>query len=321
MKWTNLSIVFSIFLLLIIVVQDTRVNALTAVNSKQRMYTNYLENAVDDGTLNLVELDSTRKNLILKKENAVNQFFMSLYANFGVLGDSRAEENLSGYVPIILICDEDGFYIYYTDIYQNSDEKIYVKRWSEKYPYVYKMDNLVYHFTLGSDGDLKVYDMATGETKEGSTEELKLIYSDSILKDHDTFNEYRRNAIITAIQDKMNYYINQYNNIAYQKGITYNFWLPQIDKADWYRTIDDISMLVIFQGYPYKAGGTDTYNRYAFGGTRIRKTRTYYITEENGMKYYHKEGCSHVLGSTGVTYYTKEDCANEGAFPDPDCSP
>ena len=118
----------------------------------------------------------------------------------------------------------------------------------------------------------------------------------------------------------MNYYINLHNNIAGQYGITYQFWLPRIAKTYWYQTIDDISMLVIFQGYPYNAAGLDTYNRYALSGARIKKSNAYYITEKNGLKLYHKANCKQI-GSFGVPYYTKEECAMEGAFPCPDCNP
>ncbi len=120
----------------------------------------------------------------------------------------------------------------------------------------------------------------------------------------------------------MNYYISKYNNIAYQFGITYQFWLPSIDKADWYRTIDDISIFVIFQNYPYYVGSLDTYNRYSFGGARITKSNLYYIKGVNGIKYYHKADCDYInINEMENTYFTKEECAIEGAFPCPDCNP
>lgn len=322
MRWTNLAIIFSLFLFLTVIAQDIRLNNLSAINNKEREYTIYLDNAVDDGTQNLVELDVNKKNLVLMKEKAVDQFYTSLYANFGILGDKKKEELLSRYIPIILITDEEGFYINYTDIYQKDNESIYVKRWTEKFPYTLEDRNLIYHFSINDKEALTIYDENTQEILKGSRKDLKEIYPESeILTDSEVFDTYRRNTIIKLVEEKMNYYINQYNDIAYQFGITYQFWLPQVDETDWYRTIDNISMFVVFQGYPYQVGSLDTYNRYAFGGARINKSRTYFITEKDGMKYYHKANCSNTGGRTGAVYYTPEDCAKEGAFPDPDCNP
>jgi len=317
MKWTNLAIVFFLLELSLFIILDVRMNNVSAVVNKKIEYSKALDSAVDDGVINLVEVDNKR-NLILKKENAVDQFYQSLYANFGVIGNSAIESKLKGYIPIILVTDTDGFYIYYSDIYEINNEVLVVQRWSEKYPYVYEQDNLIFNFTLGNY--LTVYDKSTNSLYKGEYKDLVEVFPDSILANFDTFDSLRRNTIISRIEESMNYYINNHNLIAKQFGITYNFWLPQIDKTDWYRTIDDISMLVVFQGYPYNVANLDTFNRYTIGGARIRRSNTFYITEENGRKYYHRFSCSHV-NITGQQYYTKEECALEGAYPCIDCKP
>jgi hypothetical protein len=83
-------------------------------------------------------------------------------------------------------------------------------------------------------------------------------------------------------------------------------------------------MFVLFQGYPYNVGNLDTYNRYAFGGARIKKMTQYYITTGgSGLKYYHKSSCEHLINvlDQEVIYFTREECALNGAFPCPDCNP
>ncbi|MGB8455269.1 MAG: hypothetical protein WCD89_23425 [Anaerocolumna sp.] len=319
MKLTNLAIIFFVINILLTTILDVRTNNLTAVTNKKIEYNKALDSAIDDGVIDLVEVDSKR-NLILNKEAAVNQFYGSLYANFGVIGDSRLENSLKGYIPVILITDTDGFYIYYSDIYQSDGEKQIGQKWSEKVPYAYEDGSLIYNLTLGNY--VTIYDKSSNEIYEGDYRDLKMQFPDSIMAAEDTFDIIRRNTIISAIEERMNYYINQHNNIANQFGITYQFWLPQIDKTDWYRTIDDISLLVIFQGYPYNAAGLDTYNHYALGGARIKKSKVYYITENNGIQYYHKADCPHVNEVEGIiAYYSKEECALEGAYPCPDCNP
>lgn len=317
MKLTDLVIIFAILDIALFIILGVRTENLDAVNLQQIQYNKALDNAIDDGTKNLVELGEDKK-LVLNKDRAVEQFYNSLFSNFGVLGDSRVEEQLKEHIPIILVTDEDGFYILYSEQFASADGNVIKQKWSEKIPYAYEDGNLIIHFTLGDY--ITVYDSSNNQTIEGEIDDVKSNYPDSFLSDPEAFDLNRRNAIIGTIEKNMNYYINQYNNIAYQFGITYHFWLPRIDKTDWYRTIDDRGMLVIFQGYPYSVT-TDTYNRYAFGGARIKKSKTYFITVENGIKYYHKSNCSHINKSTGETYYSKEECALEGAFPCPDCNP
>lgn len=319
MKLTNLCLLFVLLELSFIMIIDSRVNHLTAIAGKAREYNKALDSSVDDGARDLVEVDSKR-NVYLNKEKAVEQFFLSLYANFGVTGDGLQQRKLHEHIPIILITDQDGFYLYYKDIYETLEGVVLRERWSEKYTYTYEDNNFIYNFTLGDI--VTLYDKDTNEISTGNYMELGLLYADSAMAEKDAFDAIRRTAIIEQLTKQMNYYISKYNNIAYQFGITYQFWLPSIDKADWYRTIDDISIFVIFQNYPYYAGSLDTYNRYSFGGARITKSNLYYIKGVNGIKYYHKADCDYInINEMENTYFTKEECAIEGAFPCPDCNP
>ena len=118
----------------------------------------------------------------------------------------------------------------------------------------------------------------------------------------------------------MKLYINKHNHIASQYGITYTFALPTISDDDWNRTIDDISMMILFQGYQYGTSRTMVYNRYTISGARLRKSQLFYIQEYNGKKYYHTEDCELLTDKSDV-YKTKEECAKEGAFECPICKP
>lgn len=319
MKLTNLCILFVLLEISLITVTNSRMNNLTAINSKTIEYNKALDSSVDDGTMNLVEVDSNR-NIVLNKDKAVEQFFISLYANFGVIDNSILQRKLHEFVPIILITDEEGFYIYYMDKHVELEEVVLGNKWSEKYPYIYEDELFIYKFTLNDM--ITMYNKDTKELITGNYKELGIIYTDSFLAEEDIFDSVRRTAIINELEKCMNYYINKYNNIASQFGITYQFWLPTIDKADWYRTIDDIGMFVLFQNYPYQAGSLDTYNRYAFGGARITKSGCYYLKEINEIIYYHKEKCSYLnMNGQENAYFTKEECALAGAFPCPYCNP
>lgn len=314
-----MAILFSILAMILFLITDARVNQLTNMVEKKIDYNKRIDSAIDDGIYHLVELDSSR-NIVLNKEVAVEQFLNSLYANFHILGLSALETKLKLYIPIIVITDMDGFYIYYTDSFYDQGVSYVSSKWSEKIPYDYEENNIIYNFTMSDY--LRLYDKNKNCRLEGVYKELSKQYPKTILEDDTVFDLVRRETIIGHIEEYMNYYINHHNKIAEQYGITYRFVLPQIDQADWYQTIDDISMLVIFQGYPYTENGTDTYNRYALGGARISKNKLYYVEKslDSEVYYYHKEECNYLLKKQQV-YMTKEECALQGAFPCPECNP
>lgn len=319
MKLTNLCILFVVLEVSLIIIMDSRTDHLTVIGEKSIMYNQAIDNSVDDGVMDLVEVDSKR-NIVLNKEKAVEQFFVSLYANFGITADEVMQRKLREHIPIILVTDFDGFYIYYMESYKTVDNVILSSRWSEKYPYTYEDYNFVYKFTFGDT--VTLYDRAAEEIIYGNYKELGEKYTESVMAKEDTFDKIRRTAIIQELEKQMNYYINRYNTISYQFGITYQFWLPNIDKADWYRTIDDISIFVIFQNYPYYTGSLDTYNRYSFGGARITKSTKYYILEVEGIRYYHKDNCAYIgRNKPDTAYFTKEESAGKGAFPCTVCKP
>ncbi|BCN30247.1 hypothetical protein [Anaeromicropila herbilytica] len=319
MKLTNLAIVFSVLSIATFVIIDAKVNNLCAQEKMKIEYNRRIDNAIDDGIYELVELDNNRK-ISLNKENAVNMLMNSLYSNFNVLGQKVLEEKLGLYIPIITVIDRDGFYIYHIDVVEKNGERVLERHWTDKIPYSYEKDNLIYRFTL--DQYVYLYDKTTNVRSKGLYTDLKSQYPNSILSEDTTFEHIRRRTIINQIEDYMREYINQHNHIAQNFGITYEFYLPQIEKNDWYRTIDDISMLVLFQGYPYGITGEDFYNRYAFGGARITKSKSYYVekSRSDGRRYYHKDNCSE-LQNKDEMYSTKEECAKEGAFPCSKCKP
>lgn len=320
MKLTNYVIIFCMIAFCLVFVNDTKSRNLTELSQKKVEYNIALDSAVDDSILSLVEVDS-KQHITLNKNAGVESFFNSLYANFGVMTDQKMQETLQAYVPIIAITFTDGYYVLYKDEYTNSQGELLLKqRWTEKQPYVYEDENMVYNFTVTDE--IKIYDKKTNEVYEGNYKDLKPLFPDSILVDDVLFDTIRRSTIINLLTEDMNYYITNYNDIAKHFGISYNFALPQIEKEDWYRTIDDISMLVVFQGYPYGFATNDTYNRYAFAGSRIKKQKAFYIeaNPSDGLKYYHRLDCN-LLNDKEIPYYSKKDAALEGAYPCLECNP
>lgn len=308
MNLNKSALVFVLIYLSLSVVLTIRVEELRDISFEKTEYMKILESAVDDGVFRLVELDKNR-NIVLLKENATEQFFASLSSGFGILGNKSKEDKLQLYIPVILITDTDGFYIYYSEKITGK-EAFLKKNWSEKYFFSFEEGDYIYYFTFGTG--IKVFDKTKGIVYEGNYGEIDLPTA-ALLRDDERYELIRRNTIINKIQEKMLYYINNHNRIAQEYGIQYHFWLPEVDTDDWYRTIDDIGMLVIFQGYPYRKS-YETFNRYSFSAARMRKSNRYYIIEKDDLKSYHKEGCKEI-NQEDIVFYSPEECALQGAFP------
>lgn len=129
----------------------------------------------------------------------------------------------------------------------------------------------------------------------------------SMLRDYDyehndettvsAFHIKRRSVIIDTIVKVLNEKINNHNRYADMMGVTYDFYLPEIDDAEWINAVDDISIMAFVQGLPT---GSDTYyNSYALGASRIIEASYIY-----GTHCYTSSGASAVSGSNSYVYHT-----------------
>lgn len=319
MKITNLAILFVILIIPFVILLDIKANNLNSLTLKKLEYNKKIDAAVDDGVHNLVELDSNRE-IVLNKESAIEQFYNTLYANFGMTDDFVKQEELKAFIPVILITDADGFFLSYSQEYKENGQTLIKQNWTDKIAYTYDDSKYQYEFYLNNY--IKIQDKGTMEWEEGDRNDLKTKFPLSILADDKMFDEIRRRTIIGLLDTYMSFYINKHNAIASHFGIQYEFALPVIEKEDWYRTIDDISMLTVFQGYPYGAGTQDVYNRYSIGGSRINKDDAFYLEKEekSGRIYYHKKSCTKLVERL-LPYYGQKECVLEGAYPCLDCKP
>lgn len=316
MKISNLAVIFVLISICLFLPLEIEKNEIQVITNKQIEYNRAVDTAVDDAVYSLTEYYSG-KVMKWNKEEAVENFFHTLYVNFGA-NTKVAQEKLRAYVPVLLLTEQDGFYVYYNQrVHTKKGEMIY-QNWSEKYPYSYVHNDFVYQFTLGDF--LRIYDKNENQILEGTYKDLKSdIMRNNLLKDETMYEEVKRSCIIQSIKETLTYYVNQHNKIAEFYNIEYNFSFPVIKKEDWYRTIDSVSFLAIFQGYPY-GNRLGYYNRYAFGGARVRKTDNYYINSIDETLLYHKGYCNKVTDFS-VPYLTKYECAKQGAYPCPDCNP
>lgn len=316
MKLSNLVIVFVLISICVFLPLEIENREIQVITKKQSEYNRAVDVAVDDAVYSMVEYNSGEE-IRLNKEEAVEKFFHTLYVNFHA--NTKAEqEKLRAYIPVILLTDEDGFYVFYNEKVHTKNGEMVYQNWSEKYPYSYAHNDFVYQFTLGNF--IRIFDKSKNQILEGTYEDLKEeIKKNNLLKNGDIYDDVKRNCIIHSIKDTLSYYVNEHNKIAEFYNIKYHFSFPVIKKEDWYRTIDSISFLAVFQGYPY-GNRLGYFNQYAFGGARVRKINYYFINTIDGNLTYHKGSCNKVTNFS-EPFSTKSECAKKGAFPCLTCNP
>lgn len=278
-----------------------------------------LDKAAYDTASGMVEYDMT-DNVYVNKDEAVDFFFHSLATGLGRTTSVQMEE-LRFYVPVILITDLDGFYISFLEDVEIGGEVRYVRNWTEKIPYSFTDDDgYVYQYSIGLNKDfVTVYDSYTGQSYSGLYSDVKMHCAACYL-DAAVFHEMRQDAVISAIERKMSYFINNHNLVASRFGMSFTFYLPVIDRDSWLRTIDDISFLFLFQGYPLPSADYEYYSRIVVAGSRVAKSAQYYINSVDGQLTYHRHDCT-LRNGTESGYRLREQCAGLGAYPCDVCKP
>lgn len=297
MKHTNISIVFVLIMVSVFLVMNQKIDTVAAITKLQIQYNNAIDNAVADALNQIVDEDSLLSTSI-DFATVTDSFFRYLAWNLGLEAESRKGRTLSNYVPVIVYIVQDGLYIAYQKLDEDegsvrdehvsednaSDNQVVEqsKHWnvgewntsidiSERIPFEQRIDAYLIQYTLTDY--VRVINIQTKEHMEGYYGDLIDIFPELFPSTKEEFDRDRRLVIINCLTKIMNEYIEKHNKIAKHYGITYQFSLPYIEMEEWYRTVDDISMLVLFQGYPYGNETLGYYNRMALGGARVRKVK------------------------------------------------
>lgn len=319
MRLTDFAIIFMCIVFTFNIGQTTKIKDLNAVQNKRLELNRALENATDDATRKLVEVGGEYKKLKINKEEAVRQFYKTLYLNLNLMDDKLQQTSLEQYIPAIAIIDYDGYYIYSNEEYIENGEPITTKVWQPKKYFTHKAEDNKYIYMFTISDYVTVY--STGEEKiyEGKRADVAKEIDTFVLRDEEEFDQTRRETIVRTIQEDLIYYFNKCNEIGRHFGQTYNFYLPQIEEHDWTNTIDDIGMFVFFQGFPMGVTN-EKYNYYVLGGARVYKKTPCYIEVVDDIGYYHRENCGHLTEDKQLVS-SKEEAASRGYRPCPDCRP
>lgn len=295
-------------------------------------YSEILAIATEDATLALLEPEKSEAAEIVREgyargvneiepnlNKALDRFYKTMYINMGIEEDRIAQEGFKVYLPIKVVVGYDGYYVHsWYDVFnKDSGKNEMVEMWFPKKPYTYydSQNKLVVNFTL--ENKVKVYNITNGKWEEGLKEDLRVKYPGTLFSDA-YFENIRNQTIISGIQKDLEYYTAKYNYVAKQYNLAgYTFNIPYISKDEWLNTIKGVCFIAFLQGLPI---GSENYDTFGFGGTRITKRSRYYGNEINGFKYYHTENCLYRLNS-GEVFNTRRDAAKKGYHPCPKCNP
>lgn len=342
MKLEHYVIVFFLVVVTIFLLSNYKVQTLETLDNRTEEYNRNIDQATDDAMRDMIELtDSFTKSINL--EECQEGFFNSLFASFGISDSPTGQNELKLYIPVLLVTDVDGFYVMHHC--KNEAESISVMQWTHKMPYCFSSvikdpddPSAVFQYTvnykMGDEVSLALTYKGSTKFYEGKYRYLTNLYSDSMLADFmtvatrpgqvfdsETFDEVRVSAMAYQIAKKVNYYVNEHNDIARSYGISYEFKLPESATDSFARTIDSVSLMAMFQGYPFGVGTDDVYSRFSVSGSRLFKTGRYVVEETaSGVKYYHRPNCPRITDRS-MTFATKKECAEHGAYPCGECNP
>ncbi|NLK68680.1 MAG: hypothetical protein GX283_05910 [Clostridiaceae bacterium] len=319
MKITDIAIIFILITLPFLLLFRIKSDNLQSVEFQSIVLNKYIDTAVEDASIAMVTRGENDK-VTISRDKALDAFFDTLYTNFNLTDNDISQYTLQGYIPVVVLIDYDGFWIYSMETYKNSShEEISEMIWKPKKSYAYEQDGYVFLFTL--DDYVKVLNTVDNSFFEGKCETVRSsLPSNEILQDNILFEEVRKRTIVECIKNDVNAEINEHNKYARLFGITYNFCPPIISDDDWHNNIEDIGFLSFIQGIPIGTSG-EKLNSYALGAARVVRKNHYYIQQDdNGLDYYHRELCPLVISKDEI-FDSREECAIKGAFPCRMCKP
>ena len=272
-KLSDYALIFVLILITLTVISDSRISFLEKTAGLDIQYDNAMDNAVESAMEGIVELDDGEE-LKINKEEILERFFLGLSINLGLSEGDSMRKDIECYFPVIAIMLEDGLYSWKVNEEGNG------KEFSEKIPYCLSKENYAIFYRFD---DTIVYQDKIGDVeRKGDYREIRKLYPVEELSD-DNFDEIRRRTIISVITEQMNVQLEMHNRYTALKGISYYFSLPVIDMEEWYRTVDDVTLLCVFQGYPYSSAKLGTYNKVVLSGARIHKAQeTWNLKEDLG---------------------------------------
>ncbi len=253
----------------------------------QCLYENMIKTAVVDGctALKIFNTHSFEyahlKAINIKPEEGLQAFLNSLFYSFKTIGESE-KEGVKAYIPVMVIIDYDGYYIYSMREYVDDNNNTCLKHQLSPKSYYQVVDDNGTIINLTLDDTVRIYDINQKVQYEGNYKDLRHL---SPFLNTSKFMIEKKECMIAQIEESMSYHVNNHNRFSHHLGIIYEFTLPRIDKADWYNAIQDVGIIAVFQGKPIS--NNQYLNLFCYNGASILKSKTYVgYTSGKGIQYY-----------------------------------
>lgn len=279
-------IIFTIIPFLII----TTINVSNLLESKklEKQYSSIVKNSISDGLVALkthTEANinyNEKKEVVTNSKEVINAILSTLYYGFGAIGELD-KININKHIPAIIIIGYDGYYLYGLQEVVNNLGELEIRHiLTEKKYYTYKdVNNRIIRFTL--DEHIEIYDMDNntiyiGNYKEGISEDIQ-----------DSFHQIRKKEITTILEKELIKAVNKHNEYAKKLGVLYSFnydiFVSEINKI----TLDDVGLIMFFQGKPI--GNGEHINIISVKEGNVIRHNDYIAYEKEGKKHYCLKGC------------------------------
>lgn len=124
MKLTDLSLIFIVILLPIIIIVYVQTSFVVKAEKEEMYYKTVIDSAVKDATTKMKQVENKDvdidygysgikdNKLSINADVAIDTFFNSLFNNFGIAGNKSSEQSLKAYIPVVAVLDYDGIYIH-----------------------------------------------------------------------------------------------------------------------------------------------------------------------------------------------------------------
>lgn len=238
------------------------------------------------------------RDINLNLDKALDRFYKTMFLNMNIENSYAEQQALLHKIPIKIATGYEGYYI---NSFKNDGSG---EQWSDIKPYSFVEDDKVIYFTLSDE--VYVSDSING-IKRGMREDFEDVYENSCLNSKKEFHEVKSHVINRAIQQDLQYYTKQANNIAKR-----NNWNTQFNVPYWgNRSVNDIAFIAFYQDEGF-IGSDRMYNTYGYATTKIVKNKDIYGYMKNGRKLY-----SEIKSGEGDTYFSNAyEAAINGYSPD-----
>lgn len=281
--------------------------------------------------VNISYEDATAGELMFVAESAREQAIQTFYDlyNSSFNNNSETSKNSSVlHIPAIFLIDWDGYYITSLKEYKSAGQTQYAQQTTDKNTWTEIYGNYVVNFRLDDQvtvyADGKVYSgayndvykrMGNPNSASGDNASYKggRPVNMKFMKDKQTFEQERTTVITEQLNEQVGYYINTKNIFNNKYNATYQITLPTSGESEKASVLDKPSVIAFSQGSEVTTPNGYA-NIYTYAASDLLSAKKYYVqTGTDGVKYYHKAGCSELTSPSSSG--NKEDCAKEGAQP------